>query len=371
MRTAFLSLVLILLIIFSVNTSYGLDCESENNGLYVTDIYSDLETCDITLQSSENISGLKLDVTLEHAGSILDRQTFSIEAISPGKSVTKAFMWDTDNKGDGKYTVRTAVTRDGCTLIEDTYNFIAGRQIIPRLTVNDLVANSRGASIMVTPTDAVLFDVEYMLIEGSDVIYSSTQKKVSVHTQPMEVSRDWNVILENNRQYSAKVKVKIYSPSVSYIALKEDFVAHDDVFISDSYKDHIGASATIEGISQVPFTGSVRFTVSKQDNGKEIVVYSVTEKSPVILNGDDETVETIWQERLTSGLYRLVIEIIANDGDILDREESIIESDYELPAEHAGTTGSDDAGQTPGFMLPGSLAIVAVAALIKTCRKEH
>ncbi|MDG6243312.1 MAG: hypothetical protein QCH31_02805 [Methanolobus sp.] len=160
--------------------------------MYITEIYSDLQTYDITLQSSEHVSGLNLDITLEHAGSILDRQTFSIENIPPGKSVTKAFKWDTDNKGSGKYTIVTVVSRDGCKLIENTYNFVSGREILSRLVVNDIVANSKGAIIMITPMNAVLFDVEYMLIEGSDVIYSSTKKKVSVHTQPMEVSRDRN-----------------------------------------------------------------------------------------------------------------------------------------------------------------------------------
>ena len=57
-----------------------------------------------------------------------------------------------------------------------------------------------------------------MLMDGSDVIYSGTEKKISVHTQPMEVSKDWNVLLENNMDYSGRIKIKLYSPSVSYIA---------------------------------------------------------------------------------------------------------------------------------------------------------
>ena len=152
--------------------------------------------------------------------------------------------------------------------------------------------------------------------------------------------------------------------------LTEDFTAQDDVFISDTYEDDIGASATIDGISQVPFTGSVRFTVSKQDNNGETVIESATKKSPVLLNGDDETVETIWRERLTTGVYSLVIEVIGNDGDTLDIEESIIESDYEPPADQGNTTTAQDTNQSPGFLFPITLTIILITAFIISQKRE-
>ena len=42
---------------------------------------------------------------------------------------------------------------------------------------------------------------------------------------------------------------------------------------------------------------------------------------------DDETVEVAWKERLTEGVYRLEIELFGNDGDVIERRETIIESD--------------------------------------------
>lgn len=363
MRSAFLSLITILLIISFTSPSFAIDCASDTHDISIIDIYSDLETCDITLRSSEQISELELEIYMEHEGNILDRKTFSIDSISPGSDITKAFEWNTDNKGDGKYTVKSIISKDACVLHENTYNFVNGRQTIPRITVDDLVSNSQGFSVMITPQKAVLVDVEYMLMDGSDVIYSGTEKKISVHTQPMEVSKDWNVLLENNKKYIGRVKVKMYSPSVNYIALSEDFMATDDVFISDTYEDDIGASATIDGISQVPFTGSVRFTVSKQEENAEDVIESVTKKSPVLLNGDDETVETIWKERLGSGVYALVIEVIGNDGDILDVEESIIESDYE-PVTQPANTSTEDTEQSPGLMIPAILTIIVITTAV-------
>ncbi len=369
MRSAFLSLTAILLIITLTSPSFAIDCTSDTYDINIIDIYSDLETCDLTLHSSEQISGLELEVYMEHEGSILDRETFTIDSISPGSDIIKAFEWNTDNKGDGKYTVKSIVSKDGCAIHENTYNFVNGRQTIPRITVDDLVPNSQGFSVMITPLKAVLVDVEYMLMDGSDVIYSGTEKKISVHTQPMEVSKDWNVLLENNKDYIGRIKVKMYSPSVSYIALTEEFMAADDVFISDTYEDDIGASATIEGISQVPFTGSVRFTVSKQEDNGKTVIESVTKKSPVLLNDDDETVETIWEERLSTGVYSLVIEVIGNDGDILDIEESIIESDYEPATEQVNTT-TQDTEQSPGFMLPVTLTSIVITAAVFR-REQH
>ncbi|MEZ5334017.1 MAG: hypothetical protein R2741_01620, partial [Methanolobus sp.] len=315
----------------------------------------------VTLHSSEQANGLELEMTLEHSGTLLDSKTFSIDSIEPDTNLIKAFKWNTDDKGDGKYIVTSTISAGDCTVYENAYTFVNGRQTIPRVTVEDLVPNSQGFSVMLTPLEAVLVDVEYMLMDGSDVIYSGTEKKVPVSTLPAEISEDWNVLLENNKEYSSRVKVKLYSPDVNYIALTEEFTAMDDVFISDTYEDDIGASATIDGISQVPFEGSVRFTVSDIDGN---VIESVTTKSPVILNGDDETVETIWTERLATGVYTLVIKVIGNDGDILDVEERIIESDYEVPVNQTNTTDSSSSNQSPGFVFPIAVAAFGILALM-------
>jgi hypothetical protein len=358
------------MLLFLVIPGSALDCSSNEYDVTVANIYSDLETCDITLQSAGTVSGLELDMVLEHSGNVLDSRSFTIDSITSDSDVTKAFRWDTDDKSDGKYTVTSTISKDGCTIYEDTYSFVNGRQTIPRITVDDLVPNSQGFSVMITPMEAVLVDVEYMLMDGSDVIYSGSEKKVSVSTVPQEVTEDWNVLLENNKDYSARVKVKLYSPSVTYIALTEDFTAHDDVFVSDTYEDDIGASATIDGISQVPFKGSVRFTVSQVEGNDKIELTSVVEKSPVILNGDDETVETIWDERLTTGEYELLIEVIGNDGDILDVEEKIIESDYEPSENTTSTNGTQEAEKSPGFTFVLAIMFTAIAAIVSR-QKQH
>lgn len=370
MRSIFLYLIATLMVISMAISSFALDCPSDEYVITVTNIYSDLETCDITLHSSESANDLELDVVLEHLGTVLDSRSFTIDSITSDSDVTKAFRWNTDDKSDGKYTVTSTISKDGCTISEKTYNFVNGRQTIPRITVDDLVPNSHGFSVMITPVEAVLVDIEYMLMDDSDVIYSGSEKKVSVTTVPLEVTEDWNILLENNKDYSARVKVKLYSPSVNYIALTEDFTAKDDVFISDTYEDDIGASATIDGISQVPFKGSVRFTLSQVDGTDSNELISVVEKSPVILNGDDETVETIWDERLKTGEYELLIEVIGNDGDILDVEEKIIESDYEPPVNQTSTGNNQETEQSPGFTYVFAIVFTVIAAIV-TRQKQH
>jgi hypothetical protein len=364
MKTAFLSLTIFMLIINLTGLSFAADFDAGTYELSIVDIYLDLETCDVTLHSSEQVSGLEIEMSLEHSGTVLDRKTFTIDSIAPGSDVTKAFEWDTSDKGDGKYTVKSTISASDRIIYSSTYSFVNGRQTIPRITVDDLVPNSQGFSVMITPLEAVLVDVEYMLMDGSDVIYSGTEKKISISTLPTEVSKDWNVLLENNKEYSSRTKVKLYSPTINYIALTEEFTAMDDVFISDTYEDEIGASATIDGISQVPFSGSVRFTVSETDENGGNLIESVTKKSPVLLNGDDETVETIWEERLTTGVYMLVIEVIGNDGDILDVEERVIESDYKPPAEQTNTTSTQDTQQSPGFLFLSTFLIIGATALM-------
>ena len=96
--------------------------------------------------------------------------------------------------------------------------------------IKDIIPDSRGVSIILSPyrtvygMQAVLTDVEYMLVDGDTVIYRTTDQRVDV-VQATPLSEDWTVRLENNHQYSARVKIK--NPSQrkkdSIIARSVDF----------------------------------------------------------------------------------------------------------------------------------------------------
>jgi hypothetical protein len=322
-------------------------------------MYSDIDSVDLSVYSSIGLEGLDVELQLEHGGEVLDTITVRIDNISAGSNIVKVFEWDTDSKEDGKYTVRSRITQGECGLYSGNHSFVHGRQVIPRININNLAANSEGASILIAPVQPAIMDIEFMLVDGPDVIYSATQQKVSLHTQPGITEHTWNTLLTDGKDYRARVKINMYTPSESLV-LMERFTAREDVFISDTYRDAIGASATIEGRSQVPFTGSVRFTVADRFG---TVIESVSERSPVLLNGDDETVETIWENRLPEGSYKLTMEVLGGDGTILDRRETIIEAAAARRVTTAGNnTTENESSQAPGFL--GAHLLSAVAAVV-------
>ena len=366
MKLTFFALSGLLLVMSLSGTTLALECIENDYGLSISNVYSDIENCDISISSSKEIRDMSLEMQLEHEGMVLEKRVFSIASVSPASATIKAFQWDVDNRDDGRFTVRSRLLKDGCELDSNVYSFVNGRQVIPRITVDDLVVNSEGFSVMITPQEAVLIDLEYMLLDDTDVIFTDRVEKIGLHTQPFVISRNWNTLLENGKLYSGRIKVKMYSPSENYIAAMEEFTAKDDVFISDTYKDEIGASATLDGISQVPFMGSVRFTVIRESTDGDEIIESATKRSPVLLNGDDETVEAIWKKRLPEGIYKLTIEVIGNDDDILDVRETIIEAEAVTSAPTSIIDNSENNKESPGF--PGIHVLFTIIAAIFVIR---
>ena len=255
-----------------------------------------------------------------------------------------------------------------------------------RLQVNDLVPNSQGITVALSPKKASLFDIEYMLVNGSDVVYTTKTEKLSLTSAPDIFSAPWGTLLENNKEYTGRVKIQVYSPDRGVISSTERFTARDDAEITDIYKDETGASATVYGRSQVPFEGSLVFSVYKlnaNSEGNDSLVESVRERVPVLLNNDDETVEVAWKERLPEGIYRLEIELIGNDGDVIERRETIIESDLSrIPMRvrqslyRKRNFRENDGNGIPGFSvaaLISGLAVVFVPfqKLLKTFEKHR
>jgi len=228
--------------------------------------------------------------------------------------------------------------------------------------IKDIIPDSRGVSIILSPyrtvygMQAVLTDVEYMLVDGDTVIYRTTDQRVDV-VQATPLSEDWTVRLENNHQYSARVKIKTPSQRKkdSIIARSVDFTAIDDARITELYRDETGASATLEGHSQVPFAGDIIFTVSTDGE----TIEEVRKKSPILMSDDDETTEVIWASRLPAGTYELSVKVVGNDGNVVDVLETIIEA--EDSGYNATTTYTTSPEETPGFNVYGvTLAIMAI-----------
>jgi len=337
----------------------------------IVDVYSDINSIDITIHSGEHYTDITLKAELIFKGNILESKQFHIGEVSPDTDITKIAFWDLSNPKEGFYRTIMTMSMDGSVLETKYSNFSYGWQAMPGVSIKDIVPDSSGISIILAPyytinigfIKPVLADLEYMLVDGDTVIYRTTDSRVTV-VQPTPLSKDWNVLLENNHDYSTRVKARISSPKGAVIAQSKDFTSKDDVRITELYRDETGASATVEGSSQVPFDGYVVFTVTKDDT----LIEEVREKSPILTTGDDETIEIIWTRKLAAGIYGLSIEVIGNDGDILDRWDTVIESDYDSSAD---ATPEPTPTETPGFcIVPATFVLVLLYLLTGQTRRN-
>jgi hypothetical protein len=339
----------------------------------IAELSSDLESFDVTLYSNQPEENLTLEVSLVRPArgneEVIATQVFSAGRFPANTRVTKVGFWDIMNAERGAYTLKARLLEQGKVLSESEYGFVYGSNSASKLQVNDIVPNSEGITVVLSPNQASLFDIEYMLVDGHDVIYDAKTEKAALTSFPETFSASWGTLLESDKEYTGRVKVQVYSPSRDFIASTENFTARDDAEITDIYQDETGASATVLGRSQVPFEGSLVFSVYKvQDTsgqGSSMFVESIRERVPVLLTDDDETVEVAWKERLTEGVYRLEIELIGNDGDVIERRETIIESDLSPINENetGPSTENETSGENGGNGIPGFSVAAGVAGL--------
>ena len=334
----------------------------------IVNTFSDVDSADITIHSGEHYSGITIDAELIFGGEVLVSRHFNIEETFPDTDTTKVAFWGIAKPEVGSYRTKMTLSMDGSVLETKFHNFSYGRQALPKIFIKDIVPDSSGLSVILAPystqwgTEPVLADVDYMLVDGDTVIYHLDDKRVSV-VQATSISKNWNVRLENNHDYSARVKAGISAPRVEVIAQSEDFTAMDDAEITELYRDETGASTTILGLSQVPFSGNIVFTVSK--NGETIEV--IKKKSPILMSEDDETIEDIWSKRLEPGIYDLSVMVVGNDGDTLDIWDSIIEAEPNDSENEEAASASEE--KTPGFNIFPTFSILMLVYLIS--RREN
>ncbi|HHV23141.1 MAG TPA: hypothetical protein GXX65_00835 [Methanosarcina sp.] len=383
------ALFLFILFIISAPPASAADSSpaGEANTARIAELYSNLESFDMTLYSTQPEENLSLEVFLISSKGTyektLDRQEILVSSLPANVRVTKVGFWKVSNPERGAYKLKARLVEGEQILSEAEYNFAYGSNSASRLLVNDLVPNSHGISVALSPKEASLFDIEYMLVNGSDVVYTTKAEKQSLTSVPDVFSAPWGTLLENNKEYVGRVKIQIYSPERGVISSTERFTARDNAEITDIYKDETGASATVFGRSQVPFEGNLVFSVYELTgtigNGNLSLVESTRVRVPVLLNNDDETVEVAWNQRLSKGVYRLEIELLGNDGDIIERRETIIESNLS-PASNVSsvndsgngtvTPGEDGENGIPGFSLvAGITGLVAVSSFLRKNRR--
>ena len=327
----------------------------------IIDLYSSIDSADVTLHSGAHHTNITIDAELMLEGEVLRKERFVIDEVLPDTGITKVASWDLKSPEDGFYITRMTLTVDGSVLETRYHNFSYGSPALPRIFIKDIIPDSRGVSVILSPyrtqfgTQAVLTDVEYMLVDGDTVIYRTTDQRVDV-VQATPLSKDWTVRLLNNHQYSARVKIKVPSQRQreTVIARSVDFTAKDDARITELYRDETGASVTVLGLSQVPFTGEIVFTVSRDGD----TIEEIRERSPILMSEDDETIEVIWSSRLPAGTYELSVKVVGNDGDLVDRWDTVIEAEE---SRYANVSQAPTPEKTPGFNIyQAAFAIMAI-----------
>jgi hypothetical protein len=323
----------------------------------ISDLYSSTESADATVQG--DVAGYTLRLDLISKGDIL--QTMNIDLDGPGTWVAR---WAPFEAEEGSYSVCAGLWENNTAASRKCYEFYYGGPTPVRFDVRDFYADSKGMHLSVSARDPTIVDIYYMLFSGDKALYVSRDKAVPLGGglgAPTQINYPWKQILEDNEKYTGRVKIVELNYNQTR-AFMNTFVAQDDAEITETYEDETGASATVFGNSRVPFEGTLVFKLTQ--NGTALAV--VEKKTPVLLTGDDETVEISWNQTLDPGVYQLSVVLLGNDGDVRDVEESIIEAEaISRPANN--TTQEPQKSPLP---VTAGLVALTMAAIIGVSRRR-
>lgn len=328
----------------------------------VVDIYSDLQSCDVTVMGDAAGCRLQVDLSSAKDGAI---QTRTLSLDGPG---TWIVTWDVSGAEKGSYGACAKLVKEDEVVSEKCTNFYYGGRVDIRFDVRDAHADYRGMTLLVYSEDLAVVDIYYTLVRGDKAVYISKRESVPItgsFRSPSDLSLEWKQLLENGEEYGGRVKI-VEKKNGQTRAFMNYFTARDDAEITDTYEDETGASATVMGRSRVPFEGSLRFDLY-QDGA---LLTSVEKKTPILLAGDDETVEISWNETLDPGIYQLTIQLLGNNGDVIDLEESIIEAEIP-PRPQVVKTPTEESGSGMSTVVVIAAVLLIAAAAIVVIRRRN
>ena len=283
----------------------------------IADLYSGIDSADVTLKG--DVAGMALRMDLIDEGRLIMTKNLTVDG--PGTFVIR---WPALKAEKGSYDVCALLWENGTAISRKCNSFFYGGVEPIRFDVRDFRADSRGMHLAISASDPTVVDIYYMLIDGNKAVYVTREQVVAITgSNGLPISKDyaWKQILENGREYAGRVKIVELNHNQTR-SFMNSFLAVDDAMITETYQDETGASATVMGNSRVPFEGSLRFILSQ--NGS---ILNTTEKrTPVLLTGDDETVEITWNKTLEPGIYLLRTVLLGQGGAVVDLEENVIEA---------------------------------------------
>ena len=352
-RNLSILIILLTLIVFPASAS-------ENQTTWITSTFSDENSMDVSIQSSQQVNNGQLIFKLTSKEKVIETTSLDF-TIAPDQEITKIIMWDSQPQFQ-TYMATVSVLVDGKSVDETSYPFSYGFEIWPRFQVVDLSASSSGASLLLRPwkvSNPGVADFAFQLIRDGEIIYSETKEDIPV-IQSTQLSIDWPILLDDNTEYSVRIKAISHTPDItsSYVTR---FTAKQEVEIDDMDVDvdDFGVSVTLYGRSQVPFDGIVEVELHK--NGSDPLVFT-GKPEPLTLDRDD-TVGIIWDDDLDPGTYQVNIYILTLENEILDRYETML-----FIPEHTSPITQPTKSQTPGFTILLTILGIIYAAVISSRR---
>ena len=322
-------------------------------GQEVVDLYSDLQSCDVTVAGTGAGDLLKLE--LFSSGKVLQSRTLALDG--PGTWVAR---WDKMPSTEGSYSARATLFRNGSLLSEKSIDFHHGGRVPVKFDVRDYQADSSGVHLLIYSPDLAIVDIYHMLIKDGKALYVARESPVSISDGIRNIDFDWKQLLVRGEQYSGRVKI-VEKETGQTRAFMSSFLAREDARITDTYEDETGASATILGKSMTPFHGFLRFLLSQDERS----LATLEKKTPVLLKGDDETIEVSWNKTLNPGIYQLKIQLLGTEGDLIDFTERVIEAKARTNLTAVKTETPKDSSSS---MILGLLGLVAFAGIIYVIR---
>lgn len=314
--------------------------------LEISDLFSSMESADITVKG-EGAGALQLDL-------IHDKEKIASRNIALDGPGTWVVRWPSIGAEEGSYDCCASLVQNQTTS-KRCYNFYYGGVEPIRFDVRDFRADSRGMHLAISASDSAVVDIYYMLLEGGKAVYITREQSVPIagsYSTPIAKDYAWKQILEKGHSYEGRVKIVELNHN-QIRAFMNSFQAVDDASISETYQDETGASATVLGNSRVPFVGYLRFILYK--NGS---LLNITEKkTPVLLAGDDDTVEITWNGTLEPGIYQLRTILMSQDGSVMDLEENVIEAE---PLQKINATETAEKSGLPSGLAALAIFIAAI-----------
>ena len=283
----------------------------------IIDLYSSIDSADVTLEG--DVAGMALELDMMDEGRRIATRNLTLDGAG-----TFVIRWPALKAEKGSYDVCALLWKNGTAISRKCNSFFYGGVEPIRFDVRDFRADSRGMHLVISASDPTVVDIYYMLIDGNKAVYVTREQVVAITgSNGLPISKDyaWKQILENGREYAGRVKIVELNHNQTR-SFMNSFLAGEDALITETYQDETGASATVMGNSRVPFAGSLRFILSQ--NGS---ILNTTEKrTPVLLTGDDETVEITWNKTLGPGIYLLRTLLLGQGDAVMDLEENVIEA---------------------------------------------